>query len=83
VSRRNEWKPKETELMELSKEFSEASIAIFRKGEAESDMNSKFLRFLFGAYEGGYRYEANKEWKKRKELKEAEKIVASQTPVNQ
>lgn len=81
VSRRikNGRVPREEDLME----FSEAAIAIFQKGEAESDMNSKFLRFLFSAYEGGYRYEANKEWKKIKELKESAKNRTEQTAINQ
>lgn len=80
VSRRmkNGRSPREEDLME----FAEAAIAIFQKGEAESNMNSKFLRFLFSAYEGAYRYESNKEWKKRKELKESEKNGIEQTAIN-
>ena len=81
VSRKNKngGTPREEDLIE----FSEATIAIFEKGEEASDMNSKFFRFLLGAYEGGYRYESNKEWKKRKELKESEKNVVGDVAVNQ
>lgn len=52
-------------------EFAEAAIAIFEKGESESEMNSKFTRFLIDAYAGAYRQEANKEWERRKQVKKS------------
>ena len=80
VARKSGGTPKEKDLME----YSEAAIAIFEKGEAESEMNSTFIRFLLGAYEGAYRHEVEEERKRKKTEdkgpgKEVEKaIVANQ-----
>lgn len=56
------------DLDERLQSFAEAAHALLAKGAHEFELESGFLRFLFAAYEGGYRRQVAEFWKQRKEL---------------
>ncbi len=54
------------DLDERLQAFAEAASSLLAKAQEEFDLESGFLRFLFAAYEGGYRREVAEYWKHNK-----------------
>jgi hypothetical protein len=54
------------DLDERLQTFAEAAYGLLAKAQEEFDLESGFLRFLFAAYEGGYRREVAEYWKHNK-----------------
>lgn len=66
LSRRLQENLYKKDLDERLQSLAEAAYALLEKAAGEFDLESGFLRFLFAAYEGGYRRQVAKYWKQSK-----------------
>lgn len=58
------------DLDERLQTFAKSAYELLVKADAEFDLESGFLRFLFAAYEGGYRRQVTEYWRQKKSRNE-------------